>query len=169
VGIGDGAVVTEATGRRVGPDEPVGLELTLETSMGCAHVTHTLPPARPRPVDGRAEAACRETRLGLLRAMRPGVAVDEVVSAGNAILAGHDLLGYKEYDFGHGTGLETPEIPRLIEGTGEVLEPGMTISVHVSVRRPGGETAFVGGPIVVEAGGPRELDPTAPWVGGPGR
>jgi Xaa-Pro aminopeptidase len=116
-----------------------------------------------RPVDRRAEAICRETRAILLRSMRPGTSVDAVVAAGDAILDGHGLLPFKEYDFGHGVGMETPEIPRLIGGTAEVVAIGMTISVHVSVRRPAGETAFFGGPVVIEADGPRELVPDAPW------
>jgi Xaa-Pro aminopeptidase len=163
IGVGDGAVVTEAIGRRVGEGDGVGLEVTLETAMGCTHVTHTLAPVPMRPVDRRAEAICRETRAILLRSMRPGTSVDAVVAAGDAILDGHGLLPFKEYDFGHGVGMETPEIPRLIGGTAEVVAIGMTISVHVSVRRPAGETAFFGGPVVIEADGPRELVPDAPW------
>lgn len=163
VGIGDGAVVTEANGREVGEGEPVGLELTLEAGLGCAHVNSTLPPDPPRPVDVRADDACRETRRLLFEAIRPGVPVDDVVAAGDAELERRGLLAYKEYDFGHGVGVETPEIPRLIAGTGVRIEEHMTIAVHVAVRRPGGETAFVGGPVVVGPEGARELVPNASW------
>jgi Xaa-Pro aminopeptidase len=96
--------------------------------------------------------------------MRPGIAVDDLVATGDRVLEAHDLLAFKEYDFGHGTGMETPEIPRLIPGTPERLEVGMTISVHVAVRKPGAETAFFGGPVVIGPEGPRELVPGAPWV-----
>lgn len=163
IGIGDGAVVTEALGITVPAGAPIGLEVTLETAMSCTHVTHTLAPRPARAVDRRAELACRETRAALLRCMHPGTSVDEVVAVGDAVLRTHGLLEFKEYDFGHGVGMETPEIPRLIAGTDVVLAAGMTISVHVSVRRPDGETAFFGGPVVIEADGPRELAPGAPW------
>jgi Xaa-Pro aminopeptidase len=164
VGIGDGAVVTEATGVVVGAAEPVGLELTIEAGLGCTHVNATLPPQPPRTVDQHADQVCRETRRVLLEAIRPDALVDDVVAAGDAVLEGYGLLAFKEYDFGHGVGVETPEIPRLIPGTGERIEESMTIAVHVALRRPGGETAFVGGPVVVGPDGAEELVPGASWT-----
>ena len=168
VGVGDGAVVTEATGDTVGRSDPVGLELTLDVGLGCAHVNAALPPDPPRPVDERADRACRETRRALFEATRPGVLVDEVVKVGDRVLERYGLLAYKEYDFGHGVGVETPEIPRLIAGTGERIVEDMTMAVHVAVRRPGGETAFVGGPVVVRSDGAEELVPAASWAIGAG-
>ena len=80
-------------------------------------------------------------------ALRPGTAVDDVVAAGVRHLA----------DFGHGVGADTPEHPRLLYGTGRRIEAGMVLAVHVAVRRPGAETAFIGGPVVLDETG-YELD-----------
>ena len=165
VGIGDGAVVTEASGRVVGEADPIGLELTLETPLGCTQVNGTLWPTSARGRDERADGACRATRRVLVDSLRPGVEIDEVIEAGDAILADHGLLADKEYDFGHGVGLETPELPRLVSGTGARIEAGMTIAVHVAVRRPAAETAFIGGPVVVRLHGAEELVPQAAWTG----
>jgi Xaa-Pro aminopeptidase len=90
--------------------------------------------------------------------------VDEVVLAGDRMLAEHGLLDAKEYDFGHGVGADTPEHPRLILDTNRMVELGSVIAVHVAIRRPGADTAFVGGPVLVEDSGVRELVPAAPWA-----
>jgi Xaa-Pro aminopeptidase len=163
-GVGDGAVVTEASGRIAGAADPIGLELTLETPLGCTQVNATLWPSPARDCDERADRACRATRRVLVESIRPGVDVDEVVAAGDSILAEHGLLADKEYDFGHGIGLETPELPRLVSGLGKRIEAGMTIAVHVAVRRAGAETAFIGGPVVVRPHGAEELVRDASWI-----
>lgn len=93
-----------------------------------------------------------------MAALRPGTAVDDVVAAGDRHLADFGLLEAKEYDFGHGVGADTPKHPRLLYGTGCRIEAGMVLAVHVAVRRPGAETAFIGGPVVVDETGGYELD-----------
>lgn len=164
VGIGDGACVSEPLGTAVGPQDPVLLETTLWVAGSCTQATTTLPPVRKRPHDTRAHAVCVSARRELLDALRPGTLVDEVVARGDAVLEHHRLLRAKEYDFGHGIGADTPEQPRLVAGTGRSIEAGMVLTVHVAIRRSGGETAFGGGPLVVESTGPRELVAAAPWI-----
>jgi hypothetical protein len=80
------------------------------------------------------------------------------------VLREHGVLAYKAYDFGHGVGADTPEQPWLIEGTERSVRQGSVIAVHVALRRPEGGTAFIGGPVVVESSGTRELVPDALWV-----
>ena len=163
VGIGDGAVVTEAHGLSVELQDPVGLEITLCSDGAWTQVNGTLLPSDPAAHQERAVKICHTARRALLDALRPGIAVDEVVLAGNCVLAKHGLLDAKEYDFGHGVGADTPEHPRLILDTDRIIEPGSVIAVHVAVRRPGAETGFIGGPVVVEESGVRELVPSASW------
>lgn len=164
VGIGRGAVVTETTGVQVGADDPVALEVTLWVDGACVQVNGTLLAAHPLPEDIRALEVCHLTRERLLETLRPGTSVDEVVASGDGVLQDHGLLGAKEYDFGHGVGADAPEHPRLIKGTGWKIQASQVLAVHVAVRHPGGETAFVGGPVVVEALGARELVNAASWV-----
>ncbi|MCG5218089.1 M24 family metallopeptidase [Streptosporangium soli] len=164
VGIGDGAVITEATGAVVAPGQPVGLEVSLYAAGAFMHVNTTLPPVLSRPVDHRAIAACRAARTALIDALRPGNTVDAVVTAGDSILAEHELLAFKEYDFGHGLGCDTPEHPRLLHGTGRTVSAGAVVAIHVAVRRPGGETAMIGGPVFITEDGACELCPGAVWT-----
>lgn len=162
LGIGDGAVVTEATGSSVGGGDPVCFEVTLVADGACTHVNATAAPGRVG--DRRADDVCRATRRRLLAAMAPGAAVDDVVGAGDDELATAGLLAFKEYDFGHGLGRDTPEHPRLIRGTGLALLVDMVTAVHVAVRRPSGETCFVGGPVVITDEGAEELVADAVWA-----
>lgn len=164
VGIGDGAVITEATGTVVAPAQPVGLEVSLFAAGAFMHVSSTLVAAPSRAADRKAMAACSEARSALVHALRPGNTVDQVVAAGDAVLAEHGLLAFKEYDFGHGLGCDTPEHPRLLRNTGRTVTAGAIVAVHVAVRRPGGETAMIGGPVFIAEDGARELCPEAVWA-----
>jgi Xaa-Pro aminopeptidase len=163
VGIGDGDVVTECSGRRVQPGEPVGLELTLYRDGFCMHVNAQLPAEPSRPEDRLGDAVCREARAAIVAALLPGAAVDDVVAVGDAVLERHGHLEHKEYDFGHGLGADTPQHPRLLRGTGRRIVAGAVLTVHVALRTPGGATSFVGGPVVITESGARELLPEATW------
>jgi Xaa-Pro aminopeptidase len=163
VGIGDGAAVTEVTGAVVRADNPVSVEVTLDVDGACSHVNDTLLPARPRAQHRRGLEVCHAARQVLVSSLRPGASVDDVVRAGDRLLEQHGLLDVKAYDFGHGVGVDTPEHPQLILGTNQQIMVGMVLSVHVAVRHPGGETAFIGGPVAVEQTGARELIDRAPW------
>ncbi len=157
VGIGDGVVVTEAHGNSVRPGDPVGLEINFEADNAYLQTNGTLLPPNPQPHQVRAVAACEAVRRTLVAELRPGTAVDDIVTAGDRRLADFGLLEAKEYDFGHGVGADTPEHPRLVYGTGRRIEAGMVLAVHVAVRRPGAETAFIGGPVVVDETSGHEL------------
>jgi Xaa-Pro aminopeptidase len=163
VGIGDGAVVTECTGRTVGPDESVGLELTFYHQGSCMHVNAQLPSGPARSSDTNGDAICREARRRIIAELVPGKAVDEVVAAGDAVLERHGVLAHKEYDFGHGLGADTPQHPRLVAGTGRSIVAGAVLTVHVAIRVPDGPTSFVGGPVLITRDGARELVEDATW------
>lgn len=163
VGIGEGSFVTECTNRSVRPGKQVCLELDIYVDGWCVQVNHCLLPQVPPPAATHADEVCREARLALVSAMRPGTPVDEVVRAGDEVLRRHELLPHKEYDFGHGVGRDIPEHPRLIEGTNRTIAVDSVVAVHVAVRVPDGPTGFVGGPVVVRPEATLELVPGAPW------
>lgn len=164
VGVGDGAVVTEAQGRIVADGEPVGIELTLWASGACSHMNDTIMPSVPKRHQVHAVAVCREARVAMFDALRPGALVDDVVARGNAVLERYGLFEAKEYDFGHGLGCDTPEHPRMVLGTRRSIQAGNVLALHVAVRRPGAETAFIGGPVVVREHGAEELAAGARWT-----
>ena len=157
VGIGDGAVATEAHGKVVGVSDPVGLEINLEAENAFIQTNGTLLPAAALPHQLQALEACQAVRKTLLEALKPGVSVDQIVAAGDRHLSSLSLHNAKEYDFGHGIGADTPEHPRLVYGTRRKIETGMVLAVHVAVRRVGGETAFAGRPVLITETGAVEL------------
>lgn len=162
-GIGAGAFVTEPSGALVGAGDPVMLELTVYTHDGCSQVNFTVLPRDAQRFLIEAVDACRDARRVTLEKLQPGQRVAEAVRAGERALEELGLLSAFVYDLGHGVGLETPEQPRLVRGTTWDVEVGMVMAVHVAVRTPGGKTAFVGGPVVIESHGARELVEGAQW------
>lgn len=164
IGVGDGAAVTEPTGAAIASGDPVALELTLYLDGVCVQANRTLLPGSPKPHQRAAVEACRKVRRIVVNALRPGRSVADVVAAGERALEQRGLLDALQYDFGHGIGVDTPEHPRLIRGTDEIVEEGMVATVHVGIRRRGGETAFIGGPVVVDASGPEELVEESAWT-----
>lgn len=149
VGLGAGAVVTEAHGRVLQAGEAVGLELNMVFGGYFSHVQATVLPPGADAAYQRALEVAREARQAVAAQLRPGARVVDAVAAGDEVLRHHGLLAYKEYDFGHGIGWDTPEHPRLLPGSDRVVQAGSVIAVHCGLRRPGGETAYTGGPVHV--------------------
>ncbi len=164
VGIGDGRIVTEPTDVRVGTHDAVGLELTLQVGPSWTHVNWTLLPAEPRPHQREAIDRCRDARRAIVAELRAGSPASAAVAAGDRALQACGLRDAREYDYGHGIGAHTPEIPRLVDGTTDQVMAGQVVAVHVSVRVPDGPTAFVGGPVVVDNNGAHELVASALWA-----
>lgn len=166
IGVGDGAVGSEARGVVLNSGDPVTLELNIWTQQGCTHVNATMHVDRPRTYQREAERACRRVRSMLVDAMRPGLRVSDLVELGDQALDDvGSLRKFKEYDFGHGVGLDLPELPKLLPDSSSVLGVGNVIAVHVAVREPNGRTAFIGGPIEMTDSGADELVPSRWWTG----
>lgn len=164
VGAGDGAAVTEPTGVVVRDGEVACIELTVHTASACTQIAATILPTSAAAHSLRAVEACLAARASIIDGLRPGEPIEEGVSRGHRTLERLRLDDAFEYDFGHGIGTDTPEYPLLAQSGKRLVEAGMVVTVHAAVRRSGGETAFVGGPVVVEASGSRELLDHASWI-----
>lgn len=162
IGVGRGAVVSECTNRTIVSGDSVCLEFTLYVDEWCMHVNTQLGGGDAESV--ALQDVCAKARLAMLDAMAVGMPVDELVAIGDAVLDAAGVLPYKEYDFGHGLGADTPAHPRLLPDTGRVLAVDSVIALHVAVRVPDGPTGFVGGPVHLQSGGAIELNPSASWA-----
>lgn len=94
------------------------------------------------------------------RAVRPGVACQEVDRAARAVIAG---AGYGEYFIhrtGHGIGVTTHEPPYMIEGEAQPLVPGMCFSVEPGIYLPGRFGVRIEDIVTVTADGGRRLNNT---------
>jgi Xaa-Pro dipeptidase len=92
------------------------------------------------PPDSEARsafAAMLEARRRAFALARPGVACAELDAAANGFLRDEGYGSNLMHRTGHGFGLSTHEGPWVAEGSEEVLEAGMLISVEPGIYLPG--------------------------------
>ncbi|MGP2440617.1 aminopeptidase P family protein [Streptomyces sp. JW3] len=91
----------------------------------------------PTDEERRVHDIVREAQEAGFRAVRPGVACQEVDRAARAVI---ERAGYGPYFIhrtGHGIGVTTHEPPYMIEGERQPLVPGMCFSVEPGIYLPG--------------------------------
>ena len=114
------------------------------------------------PKDPRqAYEAVKEAQQAAIEAVRPGIAVGEVDAAARKVLQKAGLGRYFTHSTGHGVGLEIHESPRVGDGQGEVLRPGMVITIEPGVYFPGRWGIRIEDMVVVTAGGREVMTPTS--------
>ena len=101
-----------------------------------------------------------------LELLRPGVRCAEVARELNEIYAGHGLLGYRSFGYGHSFGVLSHYYGReagveLREDVETVLEPGMVVSMEPMLSIPEGRPGAGGyrehDILVIEAAGARNI------------
>jgi len=108
----------------------------------------------------RAYEAVKEAQQAAIDAVRPGVAVGEVDAAARKVLRKAGLGRYFTHSTGHGVGLEIHEIPRVADGQGEILQPGMVITIEPGVYFPGKWGVRIEDMVAVTADGCEVMTPT---------
>ncbi|MET7288337.1 aminopeptidase P family protein [Streptomyces sp. NPDC005573] len=99
--------------------------------------TRTVHVGEPTEEERRVHDVVRAAQEAGFRAVRPGVACQEIDRAARAVITD---AGYGEYFIhrtGHGIGVTTHEPPYMIEGEEQPLVPGMCFSVEPGVYLPG--------------------------------
>jgi D-alanyl-D-alanine dipeptidase len=99
--------------------------------------SRTVHVGEPDAEQRRVHDIVREAQEAGFRAVRPGVACQDVDRAARAVIT---EAGYGEYFIhrtGHGIGVTTHEPPYMIEGEERPLVPGMCFSVEPGVYLPG--------------------------------
>jgi Xaa-Pro aminopeptidase len=82
-------------------------------------------------------------------AARPNRTCSDVAQAMQTAL---EHAGYSkeiEHDFGHGIGLDLPELPKIDLGNKTVIQPDTVLVIHPGVRLPSIGAAFLGGTVLV--------------------
>ncbi|MEU6197582.1 aminopeptidase P family protein [Streptomyces sp. NPDC047061] len=99
--------------------------------------TRTVHVGPPTAEEREVHDIVRAAQEAGFRAVRPGVACQEVDRAARAVIAD---AGYGEFFIhrtGHGIGVTTHEPPYMIEGEEQPLVPGMCFSVEPGIYLPG--------------------------------
>ncbi len=122
--------------------------------------SRTVHVGEPTDEERRVHDLVREAQEAGFRAVRPGVACQEVDRAARAVI---DAAGYGEYFIhrtGHGIGVTTHEPPYMIEGEEQPLVPGMCFSVEPGVYLPGRFGVRIEDIVTVTEDGGRRLNGT---------
>ncbi|MBJ6640933.1 aminopeptidase P family protein [Streptomyces sp. DHE7-1] len=122
--------------------------------------TRTVHVGEPTEEERRVHDTVRAAQEAGFRAVRPGVACQEVDRAARAVITD---AGYGEYFIhrtGHGIGVTTHEPPYMIEGEEQPLVPGMCFSVEPGVYLPGRFGVRIEDIVTVTADGGRRLNNT---------
>jgi D-alanyl-D-alanine dipeptidase len=122
--------------------------------------TRTVHVGEPTEEERRVHAVVREAQEAGFRAVRPGVACQDVDRAARAVIAD---AGYGEYFIhrtGHGIGVTTHEPPYVVEGEEQPLVPGMCFSVEPGIYLPGRFGVRIEDIVTVTGDGGRRLNDT---------
>ncbi|MGW4567145.1 M24 family metallopeptidase [Streptomyces sp. NPDC004561] len=122
--------------------------------------TRTVHVGEPTEEERRVHDVVRAAQEAGVRAVRPGVACQEVDRAARAVITD---AGYGEYFIhrtGHGIGVTTHEPPYMIEGEEQPLVPGMCFSVEPGIYLPGRFGVRIEDIVTVTEDGGRRLNDT---------
>ncbi|MFB8776243.1 M24 family metallopeptidase [Streptomyces broussonetiae] len=122
--------------------------------------SRTVHVGEPTDEERRVHDLVRAAQEAGFRAVRPGVACQEIDRAARAVITD---AGYGEYFIhrtGHGIGVTTHEPPYMIEGEELPLVPGMCFSVEPGVYLPGRFGVRIEDIVAVTEDGGRRLNDT---------
>jgi Xaa-Pro aminopeptidase len=148
----------EPGGRTILPRDAVVLDFGGELAGYFSDTTRTVVVGEPPAGFAEVYGLVHEAQDAAVRAVRPGIAAQEVDRAARRII---DDAGYGERFFhrtGHGIGLEVHEPPYIIEGNETLLEPGMTFSVEPGIYLEGAFGVRIEDIVAVAADGAERLN-----------
>ncbi|KUF16528.1 MULTISPECIES: aminopeptidase P family protein [Streptomyces] len=123
--------------------------------------SRTVHVGEPSAEEQRVHDVVREAQDAACRAVRPGIACQEVDRVARAVITD---AGYGEHFIhrtGHGIGVTTHEPPYMIEGEEQPLVPGMCFSVEPGIYLPGRFGVRIEDIVTVTETGGRRFNTTA--------
>ncbi|MBS1850265.1 MAG: aminopeptidase P family protein [Acidobacteria bacterium] len=126
----------------------------------CSDQTRTVSLGRPSRELQDGYKAVLEAQQAAVQAVKPGLGVGEIDEVARNLLRKNKLDKFFTHSTGHGVGLEIHEPPRIASGEGEVLQPGMVITIEPGVYIPGKWGVRIEDLVVVTRQGCKVLTPT---------
>jgi Xaa-Pro aminopeptidase len=123
----------EAGPRVIQPGETVVLDFGGRAAGYFSDLTRTVSVGEPSGEAKEVHEIVREAQEAAFRAAGPGVPAQEVDRAARAVIT---EAGYGDafiHRTGHGIGLEVHELPYIVEGNAQPLEPGMCFSIEPGI------------------------------------
>ncbi|MFE2097446.1 aminopeptidase P family protein [Streptomyces sp. PTD9-10] len=122
--------------------------------------TRTVHVGEPTDEERTVHDIVRAAQEAGFRAVRPGVACQEVDRAARAVITDAGYGQYFIHRTGHGIGVTTHEPPYMIEGEEQPLVPGMCFSVEPGIYLPGRFGVRIEDIVTVTEDGGRRLNNT---------
>jgi Xaa-Pro aminopeptidase len=126
----------------------------------CSDMTRTVHVGKPGTKARDLYQAVRDAQQAASEAVRPGIAVGEVDQAARKVLHNSGLGKYFTHSTGHGVGLEIHEPPRIAANQGEILQPGMVITIEPGAYIPRQGGVRIEDMVLVTGRGCEVLTPT---------
>ncbi len=126
------------TGDRVwGEDEFLLIDFGARYKDYPADITRTFCAGEPTPQMRAMYDAVYAANLAARQFARPGVSCEAVDRAARDAIEAAGLGDYFIHRLGHGLGLSVHELPNMVAGNKQLLEPGMVFTIEPGVYVPG--------------------------------
>jgi Xaa-Pro aminopeptidase len=145
------------TTRKLGPGEPVVLDVGVKLDGYCCDMTRTIFLGNPKPKFRKIYKIVRQAQIAALQEIRPGVESTYPDSVAREIIKGAGYGEYFGHSLGHGVGLATHERPRLSPQGPVVLQEGMVVTVEPGIYLPGEGGVRLEEMVAIEKNGSRIL------------
>ena len=145
------------TTRKLGPGEPVVLDVGVKMDGYCCDMTRTVFLGKPNPKFRKIYKIVRQAQLAALQEIRPGVESTYPDTVAREIIKDAGYGEYFGHSLGHGVGLATHERPRLSPQGPVALQEGMIVTVEPGIYLPGEGGVRLEEMVVIEKNGPRIL------------
>lgn len=131
------AAHSPALPRPVEPHQPLRIAFGPTVEGYTADVVRTMCLGEPPAELGRLQDGFLAAQDALLRLLRPGASVPELMAAVRAEYERRDLMPFWRNNIGHGVGLTIHEPPRVGGQSRDVLHEGMVVAIEPSLMIPG--------------------------------
>ena len=123
--------------RRVEPHQPLRIAFGPTVEGYSADIVRTLCLGEPPKELVRLQDSFLEAQEAVIRLIKPGVAVPELMDAVRAVYGRWNVLDMWRNNIGHGLGLTIHETPRIGGVSKAVLAEGMVVAIEPFVSVPG--------------------------------
>ena len=123
--------------RRWGEDEFLLIDFGARYQDYPADITRTFCQGQPTAQMRTMYEAVYRANRAAREFVRPGVSCEAVDRVARAVIDEAGLGEYFIHRLGHGLGLSVHELPNIVEGNTQLLEPGMVFTIEPGVYVPG--------------------------------